>query len=132
MLDADKLLWYRREDREIRQPPDPPRRRQPKVARLQSPMQRRVSTQTSNPIRAMYGKESKYNQTPVAPEGAELTRNIGPHDLPQNDPGVGARPTQGIGYSRADRGQQRRRRGQTVNKQRTAAEWAELADQYDI
>jgi hypothetical protein len=75
------LLYFRRAASELKVPPFPLRGYRPKIQRHQSREQQIVSGQTSNPTRAMYVPESKWNVTPVIdPEKHELTREVGPND----------------------------------------------------
>lgn len=130
MLEGDALEWYQQAARTLTHPAFPTAQRQPKVARLQSPRQRRAESQTINQTRAIYQPESKWNQTPEAPEGVELTRNVGPSDLDRNAPGWGAKATNSeTEPGRRDRTKPQRTRGTT---RRTAADWQTLADKYGI
>lgn len=73
-------------DREIRKPPVPPSRRQPKVGRLQSKRMRNIQGQTNNPIRAMFQTPEQALRGHEADEVVEenTTRNVGPRDNGSN------------------------------------------------
>lgn len=125
------LLWFAEAARSQKELPDPVRRRQPRIARLMSRRQRVALAQTRNPIRAIYGTESRWNVTPEAPEKTEFTRNVGPNDFGQYS-AAGSKATNSVtGAYRHDRSQQRRN-STGGSKHRTAADWSALADQYEI
>lgn len=84
LLQADILEMFADKDRQIRRPPHPPKRRQPKITRMQSRRMYVAQSQSINAVRAIYSPESKWNMTPLAPEGFVGTRNVGP-----NDPALG-------------------------------------------
>jgi hypothetical protein len=77
MLPADWLEYVERRRRELKLPPYPVKRRQPKVRRMQSRRQRIAESQTRDPIRAMYCTETQYNATPTKPEEWRGTRSPG-------------------------------------------------------
>jgi hypothetical protein len=131
--EADALLRLRQWQREQQRAPQPLRRRQPKVTRHQSGRMRIASSQTVNTVKAIYAPESQWNTTPLAPEDAKLTRNVGPSDMNPNGfyPAKATASTEGGGYPR-NRRQQGRKTGTSGNKKRTQADWDALADQYDI
>jgi len=81
VLPADWLEYMAAAERQIKQPPVPPKRRQPKVTRHMSRRQRIALSQSINSVKATYQPESKYNQTPTLPDGAETTREVGPGDV---------------------------------------------------
>ena len=80
-LPADWLEYIAGQERAIGRAPVPTKRRQPKVTRHMSRNQRIASSQTRNPIRAIYKAESNYNQTPTLPDGAKTTKEVGPGDV---------------------------------------------------
>jgi hypothetical protein len=80
MLPNEWLEYIAQAQKELKRPPAPPKRRQPKITRHTSARMRIVGGQTSNPIRAMYQPENEYNATPLLPEKAETTREVGPND----------------------------------------------------
>jgi hypothetical protein len=84
MNEFDWLEYVAAAERDIKKPPDTPKRRMPKVTRHQSTRQRTAESQTPNLTRAMYVPESKWNETPLAPEGFVGTRNVGPNDRHAN------------------------------------------------
>jgi len=92
---------------------------------------RTASSQTINPVKAIYGPESKWNETPLAPNRFVGTRNVGPSDMDRNgfSPAKSTVSTNGGGYPK---NRQSRGRGTTGTGRRTAADWDKLADQYDI
>jgi hypothetical protein len=77
MFPADWEEFLAKQEKEIKQAPNPPRRRQPKVTRHMSARMRRASSQTSNRVRAIYTPESVYNTTPTKPETWRGTLNLG-------------------------------------------------------
>jgi len=81
MLPADWLAYIAEAERTIQRPPAPPKRRQPKVTRHQSPRMRQIQGQTINPIKAIYGEENERNQTPTMPETWRGTKEVGPGDV---------------------------------------------------
>ena len=78
--ESDALIWFTTTSRELKTPTDPMRRRQPKIKRHQSREQRIAEMQTKNPIAAIYGEETEWNETPLLPDDAETTREVGPDD----------------------------------------------------
>ena len=80
MLPADWLQFIQQTSRELSKAPVPTKRRQPRITRHASRRQRIAESQTRNPIRAMYGTESKYNATPTKPESWRGTRSPGRDD----------------------------------------------------
>lgn len=81
MLPADWLQYVADAERALKKPPNPPKRLQPKVTRHMSPRQRTALSQTKNPVRAIYQQESQYNVTPLLPDGAKTTKEVGPGDV---------------------------------------------------
>jgi hypothetical protein len=77
MLPASWEEYVAKAQRELKKAPDPIRRHQPRVTRMQSARMRRVSSQTGNSVRASYVPESVYNATPTKPEEWKGTRNVG-------------------------------------------------------
>jgi hypothetical protein len=80
MQDGDKLEWFVNASKELKRPSSPPKRRQPKVTRHQSSRMKIVGSQQSDPIKAAYQPETRWNQTPVADDGFEGTLEVGPGD----------------------------------------------------
>jgi len=80
MLQADFEAWIAEMEREVKRPPAPPKRRQPRVKRFVSPRQRRALSQTPNPVRAAYVVESYSSLTPLAPSDFVGTKEVGPND----------------------------------------------------
>jgi len=80
ILPADWLQFIADAERDIKRPPAPPKRRQPKVTRHKSREQRIAESQTKNTVRAVYNPESMYNQTPTRPETFVGTKEVGPGD----------------------------------------------------
>jgi hypothetical protein len=81
MLPADWLEYVRDAERNIKRPPNPPKRLQPKVTRHQSSRMRIVSGQQIDPIKAAYQPENQFNRTPLAPSDFVGTREVGPGDV---------------------------------------------------
>jgi hypothetical protein len=67
--------------RELKQPPNTPKRRMPKVSRMQSPRMRVVSKGTINGVRAIYQTTEQAGRHTITgePEGI-TTREVGPGD----------------------------------------------------
>jgi len=81
MIPEDWLEYVVQKEKELKRPPNPTKRHQPKVTRMQSRRMRTVSGQTPNPIRAIYTVENQYNATPtINREEHTLTREVGPKD----------------------------------------------------
>lgn len=126
MIPEDWLQYMAKAEKELKRPPSPPRRRQPKITRMQSRRMRTVSGQTPNAIRAMYTVESKYNQTPtISSEDHELTREVGPSDRYNPDEAYrGGKATIEPTQSNKTRNPGRRAHGGGTNKpSATAEQW---------
>jgi hypothetical protein len=84
MIPEDWLEYVVQKEKELKRPPNPTKRHQPKVTRHQSRRMRTIAGQTPNPIRAMYTTENEYNATPLAPEkptwAGDSGREVGPKD----------------------------------------------------
>jgi hypothetical protein len=122
------LLYFRRVAAELKVPPDPMKGRRPKITRMMSREQRIVFGQTANTIRAIYGTESKWNETPLLRDDATTTREVGPNDrynARQNYRTGKATGEPTVSNKRAYRG--RRAYGGGTNKQRLA----DLISEYD-
>jgi len=76
MIPEDWLEYVVQKEKELKRPPDPIKRRQPKITRMTSRRMRTVNGQTPNPIRAMYTTENDYNRTPTLPDDATTTREV--------------------------------------------------------
>lgn len=85
------LLWFSAAARELKTPPDPMKRRQPKILRHQSREQRIASGLTKDPIRAIYSGSNETETTVDASSlveqnvrmigtDATFTREVGPND----------------------------------------------------
>lgn len=125
MIPADWLEYIAKAEKELKRPPNPPKRRQPKVTRHQSREARIVSGQTKNPIRAIYQPESQYSQTPtINPDEHTLTREVGPADR-YNPTGRyrGGKATIEPVESNKTRNRGRRANGGGTNKSASADEW---------
>jgi hypothetical protein len=85
MIPDDWLEYIQDKSRELARPANPPKRRQPRITRMQSPRMRRVSGQTSNTIRAIYGTESAHSATPTKPNEWRGTHEVGPGDEHNDD-----------------------------------------------
>jgi hypothetical protein len=81
MLPADWLEYVRDAERNIKRPPNPPKRHQPKVTRHQSSRMRIVEGQQKDPIKAIFTPENQFNRTPLAPTDFVGTREVGPGDV---------------------------------------------------
>jgi hypothetical protein len=81
MLDGEKLEWFVQASKELKKPSSPPKRLQPKVTRMQSSRMRTVSSQQSNPVKAIFQPESQFNQTPIANDDFVGTKEVGPGDV---------------------------------------------------
>lgn len=77
MLPKSWEEYLAKAERDIKKTDSPTRRRQPRVTRMSSKRMLRVSTQTSNFVRAAYSPESVYNSTPTKPETWKGTLNLG-------------------------------------------------------
>jgi hypothetical protein len=101
MLPADWEEYLASAERDIKKPPNPPRRYQPKVTRHMSRNQRIASGQSSNPIQAIYVPESKWSATPTHPEDWKGTKEVGPGDVNNRTYRAGKATTERqVGYSR--------------------------------
>jgi hypothetical protein len=94
MLPASWEEYLAKLERERKMAPNPTRRHQPRVTRMQSGRMRRVETQTANPVRAAYTPENERNQTPTKPESWRGTKNLGGSTGPKHVPGFGSKRTQ--------------------------------------
>jgi hypothetical protein len=133
-LRTNGLLWFAEAARSQKEVADPIRRRQPKIARHMSRRQRIAFSQTRNPIRAIYGTESRWSQTPEAPDNTRFTRNVGPNDFGQYS-ASGSKATNSVtGAYRHERPKEARTTKPTSygNTRKTAQDWAVFADQYEI
>jgi len=74
----DILEWFAEAFRDIKRPPVPPSRRQPRTTAFHSPRQRVGLTQSSNFTRAVYNPDT--NPTPVRRDSRGLTLEVGPGD----------------------------------------------------
>jgi hypothetical protein len=79
MMPDSWLEYMRNAEKDIKRPPATPKRRMPRVTRMESERMRRVGRQTINPIRAMYGQENEQNSTPTKPEEWRGTLEVGPN-----------------------------------------------------
>jgi hypothetical protein len=127
MIPDDWLEYVAKLQKDLKKPPVPTKRRQPKITRMKSRRMRIVDGQTPSTIRAIYGTETKYNATPtIDPKDHTLTREVGPSDRYNPDEGYRAgkatvEPTQ----SNKTRYPGRRHNGGGTNKPSvTAEEWA--------
>ena|SRR6516164_4019469 len=80
ILPADWQEFLAKQEKAIKQAPNPTRRHQPRITRHMSARMRRVGTQTRNRVRAIYNPESDHNTTPTKPETWRGTRSPGISD----------------------------------------------------
>lgn len=80
MLPASWEEYLAKLEREQGKTETPTKRHQPRIKRHQSARMRRVSTQTSNLVRAAYTTESDFNQTPVSTDESKLVRALPAYD----------------------------------------------------
>lgn len=107
MLQADFEEFLAEKERDIKRPPSPPKRRQPKIIRNVSPMQRIALNQTPNLVRAMYVPEHERNQTPTN-DDLVGTHEVGPGDEHNNVYRAGKATIESpTGYSKVAKGTRR-------------------------
>jgi hypothetical protein len=75
MLPKEWEQWLAQKEKEIKQAPNPTKRRQPKITRHQSARQRGASSQTNNFVHAVYKEDSR--ATPLAKKDFVGTRDLG-------------------------------------------------------
>ncbi len=122
------LEYVQAADREIRRPPATPKRRMPKIARMQSREGRIVSGQSPNTIRAIYVPESRWNVTPLLDENATTTREVGPND--QYNPAQNFRSGKATGEPTQSNKTSRRGSRANGGGRNGKTDWAALAAQY--
>lgn len=126
MLQFDFEEFLADKERQIKKPPVPPKRRQPKITRHMSPQQRIALQQTPNPIRAIYTPEHERNQTPTN-DDLVGTNEVGPGDVHNNVYRAGKATIESpTGYVK--RRYPTRRTGQ---RGRPAQDMSELMSEYD-
>jgi hypothetical protein len=81
MMPDDWREYIAAAERDIKKAPVPTKRHQPKVKRMTSSRMRIAESQTSNPVKAIFNGESKWNATPTMPEDWEGTKEVGPGDI---------------------------------------------------
>jgi hypothetical protein len=85
LLEADILERMVKAMNDIKKPPVPPRRRQPRVTRFESRRQRFVQQGTRNTVRAIYQTPEQAGSRTIVTNPQNTTRNVGPTDLcPKN------------------------------------------------
>jgi hypothetical protein len=89
MLPREWEEWLAQKEKEIKQAPNPPKRRQPKIMRHQSPRQRGVGQQSNNVVHSVYKEDG--NKTPLAPRGFVGTRDLGGNAEERNGAPTGTR-----------------------------------------
>lgn len=85
LLEADILERMVKAMSDLKKPPVPPKRRQPRVTRMESPRQRYVQQGTRNTVRAIYQSPETAASRTIVANPKNTTRNVGPTDLcPKN------------------------------------------------
>ena len=77
VLPADWLEYIQQTARELKKPPNPPKRRQPKITRMQSSRQSIAESQSPNQVHAIYVPENPRGATPTKPEDWRGTMSPG-------------------------------------------------------
>lgn len=126
MLQADFEEFLADKERDIKRPPAPPKRRQPKIIRNMSQNQRIALSQTPNLTRAMYVPESDWNQTPVN-DDLVGTHEVGPGDVHNNTYRAGKATIEApTGYSKS-----KKRPRRTGQRGRPPKDMTDLLAEYD-
>lgn len=84
MTDSEYLEWFVRRANEVSKAPATPKRRMPKVTRMQRPEMRRATQGSRSAVRSIYQSAERASEQTVTRDVVNPTREVGPGDQYNN------------------------------------------------